>query len=159
MPDRLIWHGAWKGEMQVKTIFTCILKTSRLYACALWHVTIFTFLFLLMSLVELHPWSLRLWHSWSLSAFLQAQCLWHQVLLFMASQPQDQAVHKTWVSFQGHSDAFIHFYYVHRKRRLYSCQYCIWLESSSFVWFWGSELKCQHSCEPNNFMTRSGNMY
>lgn len=40
-------------------------------------------------------------------SFLQAQRLWHQVLLFMASQPQDQAVHKTWVSFQGHSDGFV----------------------------------------------------
>ncbi len=74
--------------------------------------TFFFFLEKLLSSSEFHP--------WSLSVFLQAQRLWHQVLSFMAGQSQNQTMHKTWVSFQGHSDAFIHSYYAQRKTQTYT---------------------------------------
>lgn len=115
MPDRLIWRGAWKGEIKSLESLFCSFKdkqTQCLCIVAFDGLYFFFFFFKkLLSSPEFHP--------WSLSVFLQAQRLWHQVLLYMAGQSQNQTMHKTWVSFQGHSDAFIHSYYAHRKTQTY----------------------------------------
>lgn len=80
--------------------------------CGIWWALLLFVLKKLLSSPEFHP--------WSLSIFLQAQRLWHQVLSFMAGQSQNQTMHQTWVSFQGHSDAFILSYYAQRKTQTYT---------------------------------------
>lgn len=150
MPDRLIWHGAWKGEKKVKTIYFKGKQT--LCLCIVACDDLYFFIF-----VRVTPWSLCLWHSWSLCVFFQAQCLWHQVLLFMASQPQDQAVHKTWVSFQALS-FIISIMFIERDTytaasiasgsnplRLCDSEAVNWSVGTAASW--------------NNFMNWRGNMY
>lgn len=106
---------AWsleEGEIKVNfwckwSLFHSFKQMQTPFLCSLACDDLYFFVFLFLSLLELHPWSLSLTLLIFVRLSLQAQCLWHQVLLFMASQPQDQAVHKTWVSFQGHSDGFM----------------------------------------------------